>query len=90
MVWRGGDHQQYPQTVSLTPGLRAGLSGLAAAGALLDDDSEDAEEKRRRMEAKMEGENIGVLLGLAAGAAIALTQKEEQPTQQGDNQQTMM
>lgn len=64
----------------MTPGLRAGLSGLAAVGSLLDDDSEDAEEKRRRMEAKMEGENIGVLLGLTAGAAIALTQKEEQQT----------
>ena len=90
MVWRSDDHQQYPQPVPLTPGLRAGLSGLAAAGALLDNDSEDAEEKRRRMEAKMEGENIGVLLGLAAGAAIALAQKEEQPTQQEDNQQTML
>lgn len=87
MVWRGSGHQQYPQLVSLTPGFRAGLSGLAAAGSLLDDDSEDAEEKRRRMEAKMEGENIGVLLGLAAGAAIALTQKEEQ---RNDEQQTML
>ena len=38
----------------------------------------------------MEGENVGVLLGLAAGAAIALAQKEEQPTQQEDNQQTML
>lgn len=28
----------------------------------------------------MEGENIGILLGLTAGAAIALTQKEEQQT----------
>lgn len=90
MVWCGNDHQQYPQPAPLTPRLHAGLSGLAAAGSLLDDDSEDAEEKRRRMEAKMEGENIGVLLGLAAGAAIALTQKEEQPTQQEDNQQTMI
>lgn len=35
----------------------------------------------------MEGENIGVLLGLAAGAVIALTQKEEQ---QNDEQQTML
>ena len=87
MVWRGDDHQQYPQSVPLTPGLRAGLSGLAAVGSLLDDDSEDAEEKRRRMEAKMEGENIGVLLALAAGTAIALTQKEEQ---QNDEQQTML
>ena len=87
MVWRGGVHQQYPQPVPLTPGLRAGLSGLAAVGSLLDDDSEDAEEKRRRMEAKMEGENIGVLLGLAAGAAIALAQKEEP---QNDEQQTML
>lgn len=87
MVWRSGDNQQYPQPVPLTPGLRAGLSGLAAAGALLDDDSEDAEEKRRHMEAKMEGENIGVLLSIAAGAAIALTQKEEP---QNDEQQTML
>lgn len=87
VVWRRGGHQQYPQSVSLTPGLRAGLSGLAAAGALLDDDSEDAEEKRRRMAAKTESENIGVLLGLAAGAAIALTQKEEP---QNDEQQTML
>ena len=87
MVWRGSDHQQYPQPVPLTPGLRAGLSGLAAVGSLLDDDSEDAEEKRRRMEAKMEGENIGVLLGLAAGAAVALAQKEER---QNDEQQTML
>ena len=87
VVWRGGDHQQYPQPIPLTPGLRAGLSGLAVVGSLLDDDSEDAEEKRRRMEAKMEGENIGVLLGLAAGAAIALAQKEEP---QNDEQQTML
>ena len=87
VVWRGDDHQQYPQSVPLTPGLRAGLSGLAAVGSLLDDDSEDAEEKRRRMEAKMEGENIGVLLALAAGTAIALTQKEEP---QNDEQQTML
>lgn len=35
----------------------------------------------------MDGENIGVLLGLAAGTAIALAQKEKQ---QNDEQQTML
>lgn len=47
------------------------VAGLAAAGMLLDED-EDAEEKRRRMEAKIAAENFGAVVGLAAGAALAV------------------
>lgn len=57
------------------------------------DEDEDAEEKRRRMEAKIAAENFGAVIGFAAGAALAVKEKldeqamrEEQKKQQ---QQTM-
>lgn len=66
LVWRGGD----PRPVPLIPA----AAGLAAAGTLLDED-EDAEEKRRRMEAKIAAENFGAAVGFAAGAALAVKEK---------------
>lgn len=66
MVWRGGD----PRPVPLIPA----AAGLAAAGTLLDED-EDVEEKRRRMEAKIAAENLGAVIGFAAGAAMAVKEK---------------
>ena len=50
------------------------VAGLAAAGTLMDED-EDAEEKRRRMEAKIAAENLGAVIGFAAGAALAVKEK---------------
>ena len=85
LVWRGGD----PQPVPLIPA----VAGLSAVGTLLDED-EDAEEKRRRMEAKIAAENFGAAIGFAAGAAMAVKEKldeqamrEEQKKQQ--HEQTM-
>ena len=85
VVWRGGD----PRPVPLIPA----VAGLAVAGALLDED-EDAEEKRRCMEAKIAAENFGAVIGLAAGAALAVKEKldehaaqEKQKKQQ--HEQTM-
>ena len=85
VVWRGGD----PQLVPLIPA----VAGLTAAGTLMDED-EDAEEKRRRMEAKIAAENLGTVIGFAAGAAMAVKEKldehamrEEQKKQQ--HEQTM-
>ena len=85
LVWRGGD----PRPVPLIPA----VAGLTAAGALLDE-NEDAEEKRRRMEAKIAAENFGAVIGFAAGAALAVKEKldehaarEEQKKQQ--HEQTM-
>ena len=80
LVWRGGD----PRPVPLIPA----VAGLSAVGTLLDED-EDAEEKRRRMEAKIAAENFGAAVGFAAGAALAVKEKldehaarEEQPHEQ--------
>ena len=69
MVWRGGD----PQPVPLIPA----VAGLAAAGTLMDED-EDAEEKRRRMEAKIAAENFGAAIGFAAGAALAVRETRDE------------
>ena len=66
VVWRDGD----PRPVPLIPA----AAGLAAAGTLLDED-EDAEEKRRRIEAKIAAENFGAVVGFAAGAAMAVKEK---------------
>ena len=85
LVWRGGD----PRPVPLIPA----VAGLTAVGTLMDED-EDAEEKRRRMEAKIAAENFGAVIGFAAGAALAVKEKldeqsarEEQKKQQ--HEQTM-
>lgn len=79
MVWRGGD----PRPVPLIPA----VAGLTAAGALLDED-EDAEEKRRRMEAKIAAENFGAAIGFATGAALAMKEKlDEQSAQEEQKKQ---
>ena len=85
VVWRGSD----PRPVPLIPA----VAGLTAVGTLMDED-EDAEEKRRRMEAKIAAENFGAVIGFAAGAALAMKEKldehaaqEKQKKQQ--HEQTM-
>ena len=69
------------------------VDGLAAVGTLMDED-EDAEEKRRRIEAKIAAENFGAAIGFATGAALAVKEKldeqvarEEQKKRQ--HEQTM-
>jgi len=84
--------QQHPEPVSLKP-LRAGLYGLAATGALLDDDDGDAEERYRRIQAEQEAKNIGAAIGLVAGVAVALTQdqtsaEEQQQVEEQQAEQT--
>jgi len=77
LVWRGGD----PRPVPLIPA----VAGLTAVGTLMDED-EDAEEKRRRMEAKIAAENLGAVIGFAAGAAMAVKEKlDEQSAQEEQN-----
>ena len=79
MVRRGGD----PRPVPLIPA----VAGLTAVGTLMDEE-EDAEEKRRRMEAKIAAENFGAVVGLAAGAALAMKEKlDEQSVQEEQKKQ---
>ncbi len=80
VAWRGGD----PRPVPLIPA----VAGLTAVGTLMDED-EDAEEKRRRMEAKIAAENFGAVIGFAAGAAMAVKEKLDEQAVQEKQQQTM-
>ena len=64
------------------------VAGLAVVGTLMDED-EDAEEKRRRMEAKIAAENFGAAVGFAAGAALAVKEKLDEQIVQEKQQQTM-
>ena len=80
VVWRGSD----PRPVPLMPA----VAGLTAVGTLMDED-EDAEEKRRRMEAKIAAENFGAAVGFAAGAALAVKEKLDEQIVQEKQQQTM-
>ena len=65
---------------SLYGGIGAGLRGLASAGRLIEDDSEDPDERRKRIEAEQAGSNVGTILGLAIGAVMGLT--EADPTEE--------
>ena len=84
VVWRGGD----PRPIPLIPA----VVGLTAVGTLMDED-EDAEEKRRRMEAKIAAENFGAAIGFAVGAAMAVKEKLDEQSareeQKKQHEQTM-
>ena len=69
LVWRGGN----PRPASLIPA----VAGLTAVGTLMDED-EDAEEKRRRIEAKIAAENFGAVVGFAAGVVLAVRETRDE------------
>lgn len=55
---------------------------------MIEDDSEDPEERQKRIQAEQAGSNVGTILGLAIGAAMALTETgstEEQAIQDEQN-----
>ena len=80
VVWRGGDPRPVP--------LMSAVAGLTAVGTLMDED-ENAKEKRRRMEAKIAAENLGAVIGFAAGTAMAVNEKLDEQSVQEKQQQTM-
>lgn len=71
-------HDRYSRQL-LSPVI-AGLRDLVSGGGLIQDDSEDPEKRRERILAEQNGSDIGMVLGLAISAAIALTETE--PTEE--------
>ena len=69
-----------------------GLKTVLEAGGILDDDDEDADERRRKIEAREAAQNLGAVVGLAAGLAVSAAEKhrqQEQQQQQNNMTQTM-
>lgn len=60
--------------------------------AALDDQATDPEEQRKKIEARETAQNLGAVIGLVAGTAIALAEKQgqEKEQQQQLNQQQQM
>ncbi len=55
-----------------------GINSLAESlSRIIDDESEDEEERRKRIEAEQNGSDIGILLGLTAGFIAGAISKEE-------------
>lgn len=77
---------------AVRPGVRAGLRDLADLGDLIEDDSEDEEQRKNRIQAQQAGSDLGLALGLAIGAAEALTKgqnTQEEVTEENKWQQIM-
>lgn len=54
---------------------------LMHAERILDDDNEDPEELRRKIEAEESAQNIGALLGLATGVALGIADAKKRAEQ---------
>ena len=86
-VHRGGPSIEYPKDRYADSGIfrtpvAAGLHSAAVLAQLIDNDAEDEEDRRKRIEAEQAGSNVGFVLGLAVGAAMALTQNETRTEEQ--------
>ena len=58
-----------------------GMRGLAEAARVIDNDTEDPEERKKRIEAEENGAALGAAVGLILGGAMALNDAEEDETE---------
>lgn len=64
-----------------------GAASVAAGMSLLEDSSDDPEERRRQMEAREAAQNLGAVIGLAAGAIGAAARQCQKDTSKPDEPQ---
>lgn len=56
---------------------------------MIEDDPEDAEERRKKLEAQEAGSNLGAVIGLAVGAAMAMNTDREDVIHEEEPQTTL-
>ena len=69
-----------------------GLRGLLEAGSIIENNGEDPEERRKRIEAQQNGADLGAVIGLAAGLIIGAAEThsaDETPTEEEQESPTM-
>ena len=54
-----------------------GAASLVAGLSLIDDDSDDPEAQRRKIEAEIAAKNFGAAIGITAGAIIAANENKD-------------
>lgn len=54
-----------------------GAASLVAGLSLIDDDSDDPEAQRRKIEAEIAAKNLGAAIGITAGAIIAANKNKD-------------
>ncbi len=59
-----------------------GLRGAAALGRVADTESDDPEERKRQQEAQQAASNLGAVIGLTAGAIMAMKRKKQEALEQ--------
>ena len=64
-----------------------GAASVAAGMSLLEDSGDDPEERRRQMEAREAAQNLGAVIGLAAGAVGAAAGQRQKDTPKPDEPQ---
>lgn len=66
-----------------------GLRGLAALAGVMDNDTDDPEERRKKLEAQQAASDLGAVIGLAVGAVMALNKDREDVFHEEDPQTTL-
>ncbi|MGM9589944.1 MAG: relaxase/mobilization nuclease domain-containing protein [Faecousia sp.] len=66
-----------------------GLHGLAALAGVIENDSDDPEERRKKLEAQRAGSNLSAAIDLAAGVAMVLNKDREDVIHEEDPQTTL-
>ena len=64
-----------------------GAASVAAGMSLLEEEGDDPEERRRRMEAREAAQNLGAVIGLAAGAVGAAARQRQKDAPKPDEPQ---
>ena len=88
-LYRGGDAADDPLRGHYAAATSIGAA-LGLAAALDGDDSDDAEERRRKIQAREVAENLGAAIGLAAGVALVIAEKRQQKREQAERIQQQM
>ena len=64
------------------------MRGLAEVSRIIDNDTEDPEERRKRIEAETNGENLGAAVGLIIGGVMAMREAEEDANKETEEEES--